>query len=74
MEDRLYPIAKAASILGVHTRTLKRWGRNGHVNILKPGGSSCFLSATEIQRLMQIPARAVGKKEGNEIETANSTQ
>jgi putative resolvase len=50
--ETTYRLPRAAAILSVHPRTLKRWGRDGHIRLIELPGGQFRVPCTEITRLL----------------------
>ena len=51
MEDT-YRIGEAASVLGVRPETLRRWERDGKLQVRRSGGGQRLVPAAEVARLL----------------------
>jgi len=50
MPERLYTIAEAKLLLGVHTRTIQKWDKVGKIRAMRTPGGRRRIPESEIHR------------------------
>jgi molybdopterin-binding protein len=60
--EPLMRVGQAAEMLGVSVETLRRWGANGRLKIIRSGGRQRLVPLAEVSRLLQERRRSASDR------------